>query len=352
MSTMTILIFAGGAGTRLWPLSRTSSPKQFEMLQGDSSTLQMAVERVREFGFQNMYIATNEAYVDIVATQIPELARDHILVEPAKRDLAAAVGLSLQRLKQRGITGHIGILWADHFMDHPQVFVDALKRASALLEEDSRRCIFLAEIPRFANHNLGWIHLGEEKKSGEFAFLEWQYRPTKERCDELFASGTWYWNPGYFVLDIDFVLSLYERYQPVMAGELQRMSVDEAYLKSAYSTLEIRSFDEAIIEKLDPSQATVLKVDLGWSDPGTLYALKEALAGSEDENYIKGDVITENTRDSFVHNEEKKLVAAVGLDGIVIVNTKDALLVCHKDAVPNIKNLLHTLEEKGYDKYL
>jgi len=82
------------------------------------------------------------------------------------------------------------------------------------------------------------------------------------------------------------------------------------------------------------------------------YALKEALAGSEDENYIKGDVITENTRDSFVHNEEKKLVAAVGLDGIVIVNTKDALLVCHKDAVPNIKNLLHTLEEKGYDKYL
>jgi mannose-1-phosphate guanylyltransferase len=349
---MNIIIFAGGAGTRLWPLSRKSSPKQFEILQGDSSTLQMAVERVREFGFENIYIATNEAYKDIVISQIPEIPTDHILVEPAKRDLAAAVGLSLHRLKARGVTGPVSMLWADHFMDHPQIFVDALTRAGELLTQDPQRFIFLAEKPRFANHNLGWIHLGEENNTGEFAFLGWQYRPKKERCDELFASGEWYWNPGYFVLDIDFVLSLYETHQSAMAKELQRMSSDEVYLTSAYNTLEALSFDEAIIEKLDPSQAIVLKVNLGWSDPGTLYALKEALTASEDENYTKGDVIIEDTRDSFLHNEEKKLVAVVGLDGIVIVNTKDALLVCHKDSVPNIKSLLNTLEEKGYDKYL
>src|SRR3989338_6733729 len=113
---MKIIIFAGGAGIRLWPLSRRNSPKQFGKLTGDLSTLQMAIERVREFGLENIYISTNEHYVPLVKKQVPELSKDHILAEPARRDLAAAVGLTLLRLKQQGVSGTVGILWADHFM--------------------------------------------------------------------------------------------------------------------------------------------------------------------------------------------------------------------------------------------
>ncbi len=349
---MTILIFAGGAGTRLWPLSRKASPKQFEKLKGDKSTLQMAVERIQEFGLENTYIATNETYKELVQEQIPDLPKDHLLLEPAKRDLAAAVGLALHRLKAQGVTGSIAMLWADHFMDHPNHFIEALKQGEALLEENPERFIFLAEKPRFANHNMGWIHLGEETNSGEHAFLGWSYRPEKSVCDDMFASGEWKWNPGYFLFDIDFVLGLYAKHQPKMNEELTRMASDEAYLKEQYEHLEAIHFDTAIIEKIENSQATVLNVDLGWSDPGTLYALKEALTSSEEENYVKGKVIVQDTRDSLVHNEEGKLVTTVGLDGMIVVNTKDALLVCHKDAVSDIKALLKKIEENGEQKYL
>jgi len=350
---MNIIIFAGGAGTRLWPLSRKHSPKQFEILHGDKSTLQMCVERVANFGYDNMYISTNERYREFIREQAPDIPEEHIFVEPAKRDLAAAVGLTLTRLKRRGVSGTVAILWSDHFMEHHGAFEDALKKGEALIKKDKERFVFLGETPRFANHNLGWIHVGKESEGGQHEFLGWKYRPDVSECEEMFSSGEWLWNPGYFVFDIDFVLSLYEKHMPEMLQKLQDMVGDEALVAAQYPTLEALNFDKAIVEKIDPSQAVVLKVDLGWSDPGTLYALKEALTDTREENYVKGNVVLENTEDCLVYNGEKeKLVATVGLEGLVVVNTPDALLVCAKDAVPNIKELLDNMEAQGLSKHL
>lgn len=350
---MNIVIFAGGAGTRLWPLSRKNSPKQFEKLKDDTSTLQMAVERVREFGIDNMYISTNEKYTDLIKEQIPDFHHHYIYTEPARRDLAAAVGLMLMRLKAAGESGTVGIIWSDHFMDKPEAFSQALRDAEELVKENSKQFVFLAETPRFANHNLGWIHLGEQIEGNKFAFQGWKYRPELATCKEMFNSGEWMWNPGYFVFDIDFCLSLYKERQPELYSELQKMVADEAYLQEAYKTLPAMSFDTAIVEHLEPSQATVLKVDLGWSDPGTLYAMKEALVSESDVNFTKGTVLTRETTDSFVYNEEEgKLVTTIGLEGMIVVNTKGALLVCHKDDVPNIKELLNDVESEGLGEYL
>ncbi len=349
---MNTVIFAGGAGTRLWPLSRRNSPKQFEVLKDDQSTLQMAIERISDFGVGNIFIATNEKYVDLVQEQIPELPANHILAEPAKRDLAAAVGLALFRLKKQGIKGTISILWADHFMTKPENFVKALKDAEKLIEEDPKRFIFIGEKPRFANHNLGWIRSGNKISENLHKFVEWKYRPELEDCKEMLESGDWVWNPGYFVFDIDFVLELYKEHMPEMYQSLDKMTDDEFLVQTEYQKLESISFDNAIIEKVNPDQATVMKVDLGWSDPGTLYALKESLTNSEEENYTKGNVMDVNSKDCFVYNEEDKLVSTVGLEGLVVVNTKDSLLVCHKDSVPDIKKLLKKLDEDGKEKYL
>jgi mannose-1-phosphate guanylyltransferase len=169
----------------------------------------------------------------------------------------------------------------------------------------------------------------------------------------MFESGDWMWNPGYFVFDIDFVLGLYKKFLPSMYIALEDMVNDEQKLEHEYENLESISFDNGIVEKVEPSQAVVLKVDLGWSDPGTLYALKEALTKKQDENYAKGNVILHETSDSFILNDEKeKLVATVGLEGMIVVNTKDALLVCHKDKVPEIKELLRKMGGEGLEKYL
>lgn len=350
---MNIVIFAGGAGTRLWPISRQKSPKQFEKLKDDTSTLQMAVRRVKAFGADNLYISTNDQYADLVAEQVPEIDRDHIFLEPARRDLAAAVLLTLLRLQKRGVHGTIAILWSDHFMDREDAFIAALKKGDSLLHKESNHFVFLGEKPRFPNHNLGWIEVGKKNGDNVHEFKSWKYRPDLDVCKEMFESGDWLWNPGYFLFDIDFVLRLYQEHQPELFEKLSSLMQDDERLKQEYKDLPSMSFDNAIIEKADPHEAVVLPVDMGWSDPGTLYALKEALTTSEEENFTKGNVFLHETRDSFVFNEEEhKLVTAIGLDGIMVINTKDAILVCPKDRVPEIKDLLKRMEGDGLEKYL
>lgn len=350
---MKIVIFAGGAGTRLWPISRSASPKQFEKLQNNTSTLQMALERVRSFGLDNIYISTNKSYTHLIEEQVADVAHHHIFTEPAKRDLAAAVGLTLLRMKAAGESGTVGIIWSDHFMDYPEVFTSALQEAETLIAENPKQFVFLGETPRFANQNLGWIHLGDQIEGRRYKFEGWKYRPELTQCQEMFKSGEWMWNPGYFVFDIDFCLSLYEEHQPEMYASLKQMVADEELLLETYHSLPAMSFDNAIVEHLAPEQATVLKVALGWSDPGTLYAMKEALIGGGTDNFTKGQVIARSTTDSFIFNEESdKLVTTIGLDGMIVVNTKDAILVCHKDSVPEIKPLLKDIEVDGFESYL
>lgn len=350
---MKIIIFAGGAGTRLWPLSRQNSPKQFATLKDNQSTLQMAVNRIKDFGFANTFIATNSDYVKIVSEQVPEILPDHIMTEPVRRDLAAAVGLALFRLKARGESGTVAMLWADHFMDKPQNFVDALKQADSLLAENPKQLIFLGEKARFPNHNLGWIKLGKQNSGNAYEFSAWKYRPEIQECEEMFASHDWVWNTGYFVFDIDFVVDLYKKHQPEMAAALEKMIADETLVVSEYPKLFSTSFDQAIVEKIDTNQAVVLKVNLGWSDPGTLYALKEALSPTKDSNYLSGNTVAQETKDSLLYNEEVgKLVVGIGLESLVVVNTKDTLLVCHKDKVPEIKAVLKKIEEQGLQDYL
>lgn len=349
---MHTIIFAGGAGTRLWPLSRRRTPKQFEKLKDDQSTLEMAVARIRPLGLENVYIATQAEYESIVRAQLPEISAERIMIEPARRDLAAAVGLALFRLKAQGVSGPTAILWADHFMDNPANFLAALKQGEALVTETPDQLVFLGEKARFANHNLGWIKLGSAVHDNVYTFSAWKYRPELEQCHQMFASHDWVWNPGYFIFDLDFLLSLYRTHQPELSAALEKMVAEPALL-AEYSSLPVISFDQAIIEKISPDQAVVLKVNLGWNDPGTLYALKQALAPGEEENYTVGITKLLDSRDCLVYNgESTKIVTTIGLDGIIVVNTGDALLVCHKDKVPEIKTLLAQLETDGQTNYL
>jgi len=352
---MKILIFAGGTGRRLWPLSRKDSPKQFQIFKEGKSTLQRAVDRVREFGLENVYIATNKKYKQEVQDQIPNIEASHILTEPAKKDLGAAVGLSLLRLKKQGVDGPIAMLWADHLMSKPDNFRSALRQGKKLVKENPEQFVFLAEEARFANENMGWIHLGENITDNQYKFKGWKYRPQPEQCKEMYESGDWAWNPGYFIFDIDFCLNLYQQHESEMYNKLQDMVADEQKLEQEYGQLEEKHFDDAIAAQLDNDQATVLKVDLGWSDPGTLYALKEALTEDQLENLIKGegDIFAKDTEDSLIYSEqENKLTVALGLNGKIVINTEDVLLVCSKESVNQLKTLLKELEQEGFSEYL
>lgn len=346
---MKLIIFAGGIGTRLWPLSRQNSPKQFDKIFSGKSTLELAIERVAPvFGYENIFIQTTPQFESIVNKQIVQINKDNIIVEPERRNLAPAVCLTAVELNKRGYKDPVALLWADHLMDNPEEFIQALKTGETLIEDKGDRFIFLGEKPRFANNNLGWIKVGERIDTLDgvdfFSFAGWKYKPTTSECEEMFNSGSYYWNPGYFITSIDFLLEQYKKLAPDIYKNVS---------EGRYNKAEAIHFDRAIIEKVDLSRAVVIKTNMGWSDPGTLYALKEALEKNKQANVTQGEVVTLNSSDSLIYNLEKnKLVTTVGLNGMVIVNTPDALVVVPKEEVVNITKLVKKLKEEGKDKYL
>lgn len=346
---MKIIIFAGGVGTRLWPLSRENSPKQFDKIFSGQSTLQLAVGRVAPvFGLKNIFIQTVEQYTGIVKEQIPDLPADNIIIEPVRRNLGPAVCLAMLEMKKRSFSGSVAILWSDHLMEREDDFTYNLQLAEKLISDNSERFVFLAERPRFANNNLGWIKvggkIGEIEKNNYYSFAGWKYRPGPEECGRMFRSGEYYWNPGYFITSVDFLLGQYKNLAPQIYGNVEG---------EKYKEVEAVHFDKAIIEKVDLLKAVVLKTNMGWSDPGTLYALKEALETSREANVTQGQVVTLNVRDSLLYNFEKdKIMAVLGLEGMVIVNMADALIIVPKDEIINITELINKMKEEGLERYL
>ncbi len=346
---MKVIIFAGGIGTRMWPLSRVNSPKQFDATFNGKSTLQLAYARVAPaFGAENVFIQTSQVYKKIVEKQLPKLPKKNIFLEPARRDVGPAVGFALNQLNCLGYEGPMAIIWADHLMDRVNEFRTALKAGEKLIEKDPERFVFVAERPRFANNNLGWIKVGKElgkvARRDVFTFQGWKYKPEKSVCEKMYKSGDYFWNPGYFITSAKFLTECYQQLAP---------EIWKCITKNQYEKCPKLSFDNAIIEKVDLKNAVILKTNMGWSDPGTLYALKEALEESSVGNVLKGKVATLETSDSLVYNlEPGKLVATVGLKGMVVVNTKDALIVAHKDNVVQITKLVKKMKEEGLGKYL
>ncbi len=366
---MRIVIFAGGTGRRLWPLSRKASPKQFEPILGEKSTVQLAVNRVLEaYGAENIFVSTNKRYQPLIREQLPELPPENVIGEPERRDLAPAVGMAMAHLAafsddaSDGASEPVAIVWGDNYMTQPEIFRELLASAERLIEQGTAKIIFIGETPRFANENLGWIELGEkEGKVNDrpyYGFRSWKYRPPLAEAEEMFESGGYVWNTGYFVTTIGFVQELYNQHQPEMAAKLAEIEAAigtdeyEDVLNRVYPQMEVISFDDAILTHVATDEAVVLHGEMGWSDPGTLYALKEALAPSPEANVEEGLVVSEDSTDSLLLNYEKdKLLAVIGLEGIIVVNTEDALLVVPKDKIPQVKKLVNSLQGTDLEKY-
>ncbi|MCL4803371.1 MAG: hypothetical protein KJ046_03665 [Anaerolineae bacterium] len=360
---MRIVIFAGGSGRRLWPISRQSSPKQFEPIVGEVSTLQLAARRVAPvYGYKNIYVATNARYRGLIHQQLPELPVSNIIFEPARRDLGPAVGLAMAHLGRSNEHDPVAILWSDNFIENEAAFIELMGVAEALVSEGKANILFIGETPRFPNENLGWIGLGETL--GEvgnvpyYGFESLTYRPALDYCRQIFEQGTHVWNTGFFVTTPAYIRELYKIHSHQMWDQLRIIEENigkdtyEAILAEIYPSMSAVTFDDAILTHLDPSDALVLHSDMGWSDPGTLYALKETLNPAQNENVTKGLVIDAGTSDSLIYNyESDKLVVAVGLEGMIVVNTDDAILVVHKDQIPLVKKVINELQGTELEPY-
>ena len=352
---MKAIIFAGGVGTRLWPLSRKKSPKQFEKIIGNQSTLQLTAKRLLpDFPWDDIYVSTGMPYVPIVQKQLSELPPNHVIGEPEMRDVGPAVGLITSLLVRDFPLEPMVIVWSDHLVKKEALFRKILLSAGEVVKIDPDRIVFVAQKPRFASQNLGWIEFGKEMMTRKdipvYSFVDFQYRPDASTAKRYFESGHHAWNLGYFVTTPQFLLSQYKKFAPNIYAGVSRIADSwhtgryEETLEAIYPTLEKISFDNLILEKLDPSNAYVISEDIEWSDIGAWEALKEALEEAQDKNVTEGKVLLTDTEDSLIYNYTDQLVTTIDVADALIVATNDVILVCKKSSVPKIKKLVESLK--------
>ncbi len=359
---MKAVIFAGGVGTRLWPLSRKKSPKQFEKIIGEKSTLQHAVGRLLpEFKPEDIYISTGIQYVDIVSKQLPMLPKENILGEPEKKDVGPAVAFMMGYLTKKFPHEPVVILWSDHLVRHQSLFKKIILTSGELVKKEKEKIIFIGQKPRFASDNLGWIETREiikKEKGVTFqSFAGLRYKPDKKLAEKFFSNKKYCWNLGYFVSTPHFIYSLFKRFSP----QVYRLTenIMQSLGKKEFKTMFTRyyhqmpeiNFDNAILEQLDEDFAYVVIGDIGWSDVGAWEALKEALEEKKDDNITKGNVLLEDSFDNLVYNYEgKKLLVGVDLNELLIVNTDDVLLIAKKTSVSKIKKMVEGFKGTKLEK--
>lgn len=352
---MKVVIFAGGVGTRLWPLSRKHTPKQFEKIVGDQSMLQIAVHKlIPDYKWEDIYISTSKDYEELLLLQLPKLPKENIILEPATRDVGPAVGLVTAMFVKKFPNEPFAILWgSDHLVKKEDVFRDALKSAEEVVKEDPNRIVFIGQKPRFASQNLGYIAFGEKLTEANGIsvneFTGFKYRPHLSVAERYLKDGKHAWNLGYFVTTPQFLWDSFQKFSPELFEDLNKINLAfgesnyEQVLNEIYPNIEKISFDNAILEKIDKKTGRVISVDIGWSDIGAWEALKEALSDTADENVTKGKVMIEDSRDTLVFNYTDQLTVGIDLSEMLVINTEDVVLVCPKTSVPKIKKLVENL---------
>ncbi len=361
---MKAVIFAGGTGTRLWPLSRKKSPKQFEKLVGNKSTLQLAVERLLpDFKPEDIFISSNLIYKKVISEQLPKIPQKNFILEPEKKDVAPAIALSLGIIGKLDPNEPVAILWSDHLVKEAILFRKILKVAAEEIRKKPNKIVFIGHKPRFPSINLGYIHFGKKTlvKQGIsfYQFNGLKYRPDEKTAEIFFSSGDYSWNLGYFVTSAKFISDCFRKFAPdIYANNKEILNSYgkkdyNSVLRTNYRKVKSISFDNAILEKLDKKDATVIVEDIGWSDVGSWEALKEALEGHSYENVTRGKVYLDHVRDSLIYNyQDGKLIVGVDLDENIIVNTNDVILIAKKNSMPKVKKLVENFSGTEHEKHI
>ncbi len=346
MSKIFPTIMCGGSGTRLWPLSRSMYPKQFLSLTSELSMLQETLARLPD-DIENTTCICNEEHRFLVAEQLRQVSQTAaILLEPEGRNTAPAIALAAFDIAKVTPDGLMLVLASDHVIKNKQAFHQAIDVATKAAEQD--KLVTFGIVPTHAETGYGYIKQGSLIEDSFHEVAQFVEKPNKALAEKYLASGEYLWNSGMFMFKASTYLAalkqhradIYDACQTAMANALPDLDFvrpDQA----AFLGCPSESVDYAVMEKTN--QAVVVPLDAEWSDVGSYSALWDVCQQDASGNVQKGDVLSVSTTNSYLHSENK-LIATVGIDNLVVIDTPDAVMVANKDKVQEVKTIVEQLK--------
>jgi mannose-1-phosphate guanylyltransferase len=352
------VIMAGGSGTRLWPMSRRMHPKQSLQLVGERTMFQHAVDRLAPL-FPPLQILTvaKADFIPQLSSQVPSLPIENFLVEPEGRGTAPAIGLAAIHLRHRDPGAVMAVLTADHYISDAAGFRRALAVAESIAQTG---CLVTLGIkPAFPSTGFGYIqqaeHLADQDGLSAFRVERFVEKPSEEDAIRLVATGNTSWNSGMFIWRVDRVLAEFQRQMPSFYEQL--MEIDAAIGSSQYAPVLNRVWAQVGEQTIDyglmegACQVAVIPVDIGWTDVGSWSSLFGLLPGDENGNAFTGEHLAMDTRNTLVVGN-KRLIATIGVEDLVIVDTEDALLICTKEREQDVRKVVQQLKQTGRTEWL
>lgn len=344
------VIMAGGTGSRLWPLSRDLMPKQFLKLDGQLTMLQATVKRLAGVNALPPLVICNEEHRFIAAEQLRQIKQlDHnIILEPVGRNTAPAIALAAMAAVKKGQDPLLLVLAADHVIANTLAFEQAVAKAQQLATQD--KLVTFGIVPTHAETGYGYICRGETVGDA-FAVKRFVEKPDAATAQQYIASGNYYWNSGMFMFKASRYLAELKQHRldiyTACEQAMLEVNPDLDFIrvnKDAFFACPDDSIDYAVMEKTN--KAVVVPLNAGWSDVGSWSSLWDVSVKDENNNVLKGDVLSVASKNNYVF-AETGLVATVGLENVVVVQTKDAVLVAAKDKVQDVKAIVQQLKGAG-----
>ncbi len=352
---------AGGVGSRFWPMSKTAHPKQFMDVLGIGKTLiKLTFDRFRKIlPAENIYIVTNEIYKDLVLEQLPDITNEQVLCEPSRRNTAPCIAYANYKISEKNPNAVIIVAPSDHIITKEEEFLKEIKIALQASEHNDR-LLTLGIRPNRPDTGYGYIQHVEKPVSSENKHLykvkTFTEKPNYKLAVTFLKSGDFLWNSGIFVWSLKSIKKAFEKHLNDVDALFKKgvgkyNTPEEAnFIKKTYAVCQNISIDYGIMEKAE--NVFVLSVDFGWSDLGTWGSLYEIRDKDENRNAIVGNVLSYDTNDCIINVSKDKLVVIQGLEGYIVVQQDDTLLICRKEDEQQIRQFVNDVKLKKGEKYI
>ena len=343
---------AGGVGTRFWPFSRTHNPKQFHDVLGTGKTLlQQTAERFEGIcPPENIYIVTNQDYKALCQQQLPFLKDEQILLEPARRNTAPCIAYACYKIAVRNPQANIVVAPADHIILKEKIFQDKIQIALHATAT-SGKLVTLGIQPSRPDTGYGYIQFDEEMQEEVKKVKRFAEKPPLPMAVQFLESGEYVWNAGIFVWNVQTILANFKQFAPDLdeifaeGTPFYYTENEPDFIKKAYSLCKSDSIDYAVMEKA--KDVFVVLSDFGWSDLGTWKSLYEVSPRDENENAVDGNVMLYNTKNCIIKTPKNRLVAINGLEGFIVAEYDNVLLICKKEDEQKVKDFVADARNKG-----